>query len=221
MVMLEHAREIYFSLDLIAFLVTLGLHLVKTNRNLIRLYVLQSLAVAAFLLLAGLVEGDRGLIFVALLTLGIKAVVAPLFFSRLIRQYGTRFTTNNYLSTPMTLMVLTGLVLFAYSRVFQPLGLLTPEIFGVLPLNLAMVLISIFMLINRRGAFSQMIGVLSLENGILLLAAFIGIRQSVALEIGIIFDIAIWMIIAQIFISMIYRQFGSLNVTKMKRLIEE
>ena len=218
---MEYSRELYFSLDLIAFLTVLGLHLVKTNRNLIRLYVVQSLAVAGFLLLAGFGEEDRGLLFVALLTLAIKAVVAPVFFSRLIRRYGSRFTVNNYLSTPLTLMVLTALVLFSYSRVFQPLGALIPETLGVLPLNLAIVFISIFMLINRRGAFSQMIGILSLENGILLLAAFIGIRQSVALEMGIVFDIVIWMIIAQVFISMIYRQFGSLTVTKMKRLIEE
>ena len=219
--MLEHSRELYFTLDLIAFLATISLHLVKTNRNLIRLYVVQSFVVTSFLFWIGLSEGDRGLILVALLTCGIKVIVAPIFFSRLIRRYGTRFTANNYLSTPLTLIVLMGLVLFSYSKIFSPLGLLVPEAFGILPLNLAIVLLSIFLLINRRGAFSQMIGILSLENGILLLASFIGIRQPVALEMGIVFDIVIWMIIAQVFISMIYRQFGTLNVDKMKRLIEE
>lgn len=219
--MLEHSRELYFTLDLIAFLATIALHLVKTNRNLIRLYLVQSFIVTAFLFWIGVSESDQGLILVALLTCLIKVVVAPIFFSRLVRRYGTRFTANNYLSTPFTLLVLMGLVLFSYSRVFVPLGALLPEAFGVLPLNLSIVLVSIFLLINRRGAFSQMIGVLSLENGILLLASFIGIRQPVALEMGIVFDIVIWMIIAQVFISMIYRQFGSLNVDKMKRLIEE
>lgn len=219
--MLDHSPELYFALDLIAFLATIGLQMVKTNRNIIRLYLVQSLIVTGFLFSIGWVEGDKGLLFVALLTLVIKVVVAPLFFSRLVRRYGSRFTVNNYLSTPFTLMVLMAIVLFSYSRVFLPLGILVPEAFGVLPLNLAIILISIFMLINRRGAFSQMIGVLSLENSILLLASFIGIHQPVALEMGIIFDIVIWMIIAQVFISMIYRQFGSLNVTKMKRLIEE
>ncbi len=218
---MEHSRELYFALDLVAFLATLALHLVKTNRNLIRFYLLQSLVVVAFLLAIGLAEGDRGLVIVALLSGLIKVVIAPLFFARLIRRYGTRFTTNNYLSTPLTLTVLMGLVLFSYSSIFLPLGMLVPSAFGILPLNLAMILISIFMLINRRGAFSQMVGILSLENSILLLASFIGIRQPVALEMGIVFDIVIWMIIAQVFISMIYRQFGTLSVDKMKRLIED
>ncbi len=219
--MLEHSYELYIVLDLIAFLATIGLNMVKTNRNLIRLYVIQSLVVTAFLFLLAGAEANRGLLVVALLTLCVKVIIAPLFFSRLVRRYGSRFTVNNYLSTPLTLVVLMALVLFSYSQVFEPLALLVPEAFGVLPLNLALILLSIFMLINRRGAFSQMIGILSLENSIVLLASFIGIRQTVALEMGIIFDIVIWMIIAQVFISMIYRQFGTLNVTKMKRLIED
>ncbi len=219
--MSEHIHEYFFALDLVAFLATIALHLVKTNRNLIRLYLLQSLAVTTFLLVVGLTNGDNGIIFVASLMFGIKVVAAPLFFSRLIRRYGTRFTTNNYLSTPLTLAVLMLLVSFSYSSVFLPLTLLAPGAFGILPLNLSLILISIFLLINRRGAFSQMLGILSLENSILLLASFIGIRQPVAFEVGIVFDIVIWMIIAQVFISLIYRQFGSLNVDKMKRLIEE
>lgn len=219
--MLEHSYELYIVLDLIAFLATIGLNMVKTNRNLIRLYIIQSLVVTAFLFLLAGAEANRGLLVVALLTLCVKVIVAPLFFTRLVRRYGSRFTVNNYLSTPLTLIALMALVLFSYSQVFEPLALLVPEAFGVLPLNLALILLSIFMLINRRGAFSQMIGVLSLENSIVLFASFIGIRQTVALEMGIIFDIVIWMIIAQVFISMIYRQFGTLNVTKMKRLIED
>lgn len=219
--MLEHSRELYFLLDLVAFLATIVMHVIKTNRNLIRLYVLQSFVVGLFLLSLGVTEGDKGLMLVAGLTILIKVVLAPVFFSRLIRRYGTRFTVNNYLSTPLTLIVLMGLVLFSYSRIFLPLSILVPEALGLLPLNLAIILISIFMLINRRGAFSQMIAILSLENSILLLASFIGIKQPLALEVGIIFDLVIWMIIAQVFISMIYKQFGSLNVTQMKRLIEE
>lgn len=218
---MEHSYELYIALDLVAFLVTIGLHMVKTNRNLIRLYLIQSLVVSTFLFLLGMAEGNNGLLLVALLTFVIKVILAPIFFSRLVRRFGTRFTVNNYLSTPLTLVVLMVIVLFSYSRVFEPLSLLAPEAFGVLPLNLALILLSLFILINRRGAFSQMIGVLSLENSILLLASFIGIRQTLALEIGIVFDIVIWMIIAQVFISMIYRQFGTLNVTKMKRLIED
>ncbi len=219
--MFENSPQLFFLLDLVAFLTAIAFHIVKTNRSLIRLYAVQSFVVALFLFEAGIAENDRGLLLVAFLTLLIKGVLAPLFFSRLVRRYGTRFAVTSYLSLPHTLIALTLLVLFSYSRVFLPLQMLAPEALGLFPINLAIILTSIFLLINRRGAFSQMLGILSLENGILLLASFVGIRQSVALEMGIIFDIVIWMVIAQVFIALIYKQFGSLNVTEMKHLTED
>ena len=67
---------------------------------------------------------------------------------------------------------------------------------------------------------SQIIGILSLENGIVAFALFSGLEQSPALQIGIMFDLLVWVIIAAVFISMIYKQFGSLDVTELKHLKE-
>ena len=61
-------------------------------------------------------------------------------------------------------------------------------------------------------------GVLSLENSIMAFGLFSMIDQSLLLEMGIIFSISVWIIIATVFISMIYKHFGSLDVTKMKHL---
>ena len=217
----EYFTPFYFFFDLVAFLSVILAHLVKTNRSMIRLYVVQSFAVALVLIGLGLVEEEQGLLLIGVLTLLIKGIMAPIFFARLMRRFGSRFTVNSYLSTPVTLLALMFLVLFSYSRVFLPLSSLVPQALGLLSLNIAIIFIALFVVINRRGAFAQIIGVLSLENGILLLASFIGIKQPLALEMGIIFDIVVWMIIAQVFISLIYKQFGSLNTAKMKNLIEE
>jgi hydrogenase-4 component E len=92
---------------------------------------------------------------------------------------------------------------------------------NAIPLALAAIFISIFLSINRRGALSQIIGVLSLENGIIALTAFLGITESSGLDIGVSFDIAVWVVIAALFLSMMYKQFGSLDVSKLKELKEE
>jgi len=65
---------------------------------------------------------------------------------------------------------------------------------------------------------SQIIGILSLENTIVAFTIFAGLEQSASLQIGIIFDIFVWLIIATVFVSMIYKHFGSLDVTSMKTL---
>src|SRR3989339_720927 len=52
-------------------------------------------------------------------------------------------------------------------------------------------------------------------------APLAGLEESPSSQLGIMFDIAIWVVIATVFAGMVYKQFGSLNVTAMKHLKEE
>ncbi|MBP5993434.1 MAG: hypothetical protein KA731_00840 [Candidatus Moranbacteria bacterium] len=218
--MSENFFEIFFLLDIIAFLAAVFMHLVRRSRTLVRLYALQSFAVAGTLFFLGFIGDESSLMVVGAITLLVKAIIAPIFFNQVIRNLAGVSSATNYLNTPLTLFVLTGLVMFSFSKVFLPLSALYPQAFVSVALNIALVFISIFLLINRRGVFTQMVGMLSLENSIVLFAAFFGLRHPLPLEIGSIFDIIIWMVIASAFMSMIYRQFGTLSTADMKRLTE-
>lgn len=218
--MSENFFEIFFLLDIIAFLAAVFMHLVRRSRTLVRLYALQSFAVAGTLFFLGFIGDESSLMVVGAITLFVKAIIAPIFFNKVIRNLTGVSSATNYLNTPLTLFVLTGLVMFSFSKVFLPLSALYPQAFVSVALNIALVFISIFLLINRRGVFTQMVGMLSLENSIVLFAAFFGLRHPLPLEIGSIFDIIIWMVIASAFMSMIYRQFGTLSTADMKRLTE-
>ncbi|MDQ5976555.1 MAG: hydrogenase-4 component [Patescibacteria group bacterium] len=219
--MSENFLGIFFLLGIIAFLTAVFMHLVRRSRSLVRLYALQSFAVSMTFFLLGFLGGDRSLMLVAAAIIFlVKVIIAPAFFGKILRKLSGSSSTNNYLSTPMTLLVLTGLVLFSFSKVFLPLSAIYPQAFVSVALNIALVFISIFLLINRRGVFAQMVGMLSLENSIVLFAAFFGLRHPLPLEIGMIFDIVIWMVIASFFLGMIYRQFGTLSTADMKRLTE-
>ena len=218
--MSENFFEIFFLLDIIAFLAAVFMHLVRRSRTLVRLYALQSFAVAGTLFFLGFIGDESSLMVVGAITLFVKAIIAPIFSNKVIRNLAGVPSATNYLNTPLTLFVLTGLVMFSFSKVFLPLSALYPQAFVSVALNIALVFISIFLLINRRGVFTQMVGMLSLENSIVLFAAFFGLRHPLPLEIGSIFDIIIWMVIASAFMSMIYRQFGTLSTADMKRLTE-
>ena len=218
--MSENFFEIFFLLDIFAFFAAVFMHLVRRSRTLVRLYALQSFAVAGTLFFLGFIGDESSLMVVGAITLLVKAIIAPIFFNKVIRNLAGVSSATNYLNTPLTLFVLTGLVMFSFSKVFLPLSALYPQAFVSVALNIALVFISIFLLINRRGVFTQMVGMLSLENSIVLFAAFFGLRHPLPLEIGSIFDIIIWMVIASAFMSMIYRQFGTLSTADMKRLTE-
>jgi hydrogenase-4 component E len=196
------------------------LHLTKKNSSAVRLYIAQSSAISLLLLLPAIEESSPLLVIAIIATITVKLFIAPYFFFGLIRKHRLKYSVSTYLNTPITVLIIAALVAFTRTDVFSPLAQLAIEGRNLLLLSVATIMISLFLIINRKGALSQMLGILSLENGIVSFALFAGLEQNPGLQLGITFNILIWIIIATVFISMIYRQFGSLDVTTMKKLTE-
>lgn len=187
------------------FVLAITMNVIRKNRTLLFLYVVQSFVSAGALITLAYADGALGLMWAGVLTLLVKTIMAPVFLTRMISRYGANFSSASYVSTPLALLTLAATTGFAYGFVAR--GALA-EGPGV-PLLFAAVFASLFFLVNRRGALGQVIGILSLENAIVLVAAYIGLEHSIALELAIAFDIAVWILIAVGFLAMIYRQFGS------------
>jgi len=202
----------------VLFLATVSLHLTKKNLSEAKLYCLQSLAVVTILCLSLTQNFSFTLAAVIAVMFVVKVVVTPIFFSRLIGEHKVKFTASTYVNMPVSMLIIAALLLLVGSEAFAPLVQIAPEYKTYLLLALATTLISIFLIVNRKGVMSQAIGVLSLENSIVVFAAFAGLEQSPLLQFGIVFDIFVWILLASVFVSMIYRHFGSLDVTNMKNL---
>lgn len=202
----------------VIFVSVVYLHLSKKNFGAVLAYGIQSFALAILLLNSYFETGYLPLLFVALLGLIVKVVLAPSFFMKLIRKHELRFTVSTYLSTPLTLIILAAVTAAAHSPKFAPITSIIPENQTLLSFALSAMFLSLFLIVNRKGALSQIIGILSFENCVVTFAIFAGLEQSPGLQTGIIFDIFIWIIIARVFTSMIYKHFGSLDTTVMKNL---
>ena len=212
--------QVLLFLQIVIFATAVFMHLTKKNSSVVRLYIAQSSAVALLLLLPAVEESSKLLIIAIASTIAVKLLIAPYFFFGLIRKHRLKFAVSTYLNTPITLLVIAALVALTRTEVFLPLGHLVPDGNSLLLLDVATIMISLFLCINRKGALSQMLGILSLENGIVSFALSAGLEQNPGLQLGITFNILIWIVIATVFISMIFRQFGSLDVTAMKKLTE-
>ena len=202
----------------IIFLTIVFLHITKKNLDAIFAYGIQSLAILILLINSFFETGDISLLFIALLVCIVKVILAPGFFAQLIKKNELIFSASTYLNMPLTLVVLATLTAMAHSYRFSPITNIIPANETLLSLALSTMFLSLFLIVNRKGALSQIIGILSLENSIVAFAIFAGLEQSPSLQIGILFDISIWLIIATMFVSMIYQHFGSLDVTDMRKL---
>lgn len=209
-----------FFLESLLFASVLLMHLVKRNTSIVFLYMAQSFIVVFALFFSFLKEAAIPLLIVVLATFVVKIIVAPYFFFNLIKKHRLYFEVSTYLNVPITLIVL--VLLFAFSNNFLAVFTTISETNQQsLVIAFAMMLVSLFLIINRKGALSQMAGILSLENSIVSFAYIADLEATGGPQIGILFDIAVWIVIAAIFASMVYRHFGSLDVSAMHHLKEE
>jgi hydrogenase-4 component E len=199
-------------------LATVGMHVVRKNRNEAVLYGLQSLAVVMLLAVSLVEHFSKALLVMAVVTLLVKVILAPRFFMNLVKRHDVKFASQTYANTPETILALVVLVILAGSGMFAPLANIVPGNHTFLVASLAAMLASAALMINRRGALSQIVGVLSLENCIVVFAIMAGLEQSAVLQAGVIFDVSVWLVIAVTMVSLVYKHHGSLDVSTMKNL---
>lgn len=210
--------QFLFLADLIVFLSVVSIHLTGKTVSVVYSYAIQSLVVVSLLFYSAVVNHSVSLLIVALLIFVVKVVIAPRYFLRLLKKHQVRSTENNYLNMPVTLAVIAAITMLTHTKFFQPLVLLAPLNQNALLISVAAIFISLILIINRRGALSQMVGILCLENSIFSFFFAAGLGQGPGLELGIVFDVLVWILIAATFISMVYRKFGTLDVTAMTDL---
>ncbi|HET9947035.1 MAG TPA: hypothetical protein VFQ63_03145 [Patescibacteria group bacterium] len=194
------------------------MHIVKKNSTLVTAYILQSLGLVVLLGSGAIQEKSFGLLVVTAIMFVIKIIVAPSLFIRLIKKSHLNLSASTYLNIPLTLSILLGILVFSQSDILTPLLTLLPVIPQIKTILISGILMSLFLIINRKGALSQIIGVLSLENTIFVFGIFLGVRQLSALEIGLLFDVFFWIVVSSVFVTMIYRNFGSFDISKLNQL---
>lgn len=232
--MIESTTFITLALGMVMFLLTVLMHTMKKNGVLVSLYLMQSLVLSVFLAITAFEEHslsgvtayfDFFLFSVAGLTFLVKVILAPALFFQLAKRYRYYFSSNTYLDTPSALvsaLVISFFVYYFVSLSYPAVQFtsISPTL-GYAPIHLAGILLSLLLIVNRKDALSQILGILTLENWIVFIATISGLRHTFGLELAITFDIIVWIVISVVFIAMVERHFGSLNVAGMTHLKEE
>jgi hydrogenase-4 component E len=143
-----------------------------------------------------------------------KGMVIPIALHRLIRRMGIHREVETVGGVGRTMLL--GLALVALSiSVMLPVtaaaGTLARE---DLAFALSVVLLGLLMMITRRNAVSQVVGFMSLENG-LVLAATGAKGMPLVVEISVAFSILIAFIVIGIFLFRIRERFDTVDVTAL------
>jgi hydrogenase-4 component E len=147
----------------------------------------------------------------AAIALGFKAIVIPIALRRMVFRLGIHREIETVVSIGLTMLA--GIVLVGLSmEVMLPVtAQADPVAREDIALALSVVLLGLLMMVTRRNAVSQVVGFMSLENGINLAAT--GARgMPLVVEISIAFSILIAFIVIGIFLFRIRERFDTVDL---------
>ena len=188
--------------------------------HLIRFFTIQSILLASMAALVGYQSGLSHLYIIAALTLILKGVVIPRFLDYAIERIEVKREVEPLIGIPGSLLLSAAIVVVAYF-VTEPVINLTDVITrNCLAISLAVTLIGLLMMIIRRKAMTEMVGLLMMENGLFLAVISISYGMPLIVEMGIFFDVLVAVLIMGVFAFRINETFKTSDTSILKRLRE-
>jgi hydrogenase-4 component E len=189
--------------------------------SLINLFAMQGVALVAASFLLGYATHQTDLYVSGGLTLVLKVLFIPWMLHRLIRRLNVRWDVETLFNIPTTMLVGIALVIFSFSLAL-PVSRLSHSIAGgSLGIALACVLLSFLMMITRSKAVPQVIGFLSMENGLIFAATTVTNGMPMIVEFGIALDVLVGVLILGVFMFQIREKFDSLDIHNLETLKED
>lgn len=184
----------------------------------IRIFALQSLLLAAIAGVVGYVYGAWHVYVIAVLTVVGKVLFLPWRLERLIRQIKIEQEILPFVNMPASMLICGALTVLAYV-VARPITSLERVGSNTLAVAIALLLTGFFLMINRRKAVTQVLALLTMENGVMLAAiALTTYGMPLVVEIGIFFDVVVAVMVLGILVFRIRETFASMDVSKLNEL---
>jgi hydrogenase-4 component E len=199
-------------------LVLISFMLLYQNRlySLLNVFALQAVVLALSVAWQAYVQGAPHLYVTAAIALVFKAMIIPIALHRIIARLGIHRevevvgSLGPIMILGMGLVALSMVVMLRVTADADPLGR------EDLAFALSVVMLGLLMMVTRRNAVSQVVGFMSLENG-LILAATGAKGMPLVVEISVAFSVLVAFIVIGVFLFRIRERFDTVDVQALDR----
>jgi hydrogenase-4 component E len=184
--------------------------------GLINIFALQAIALMLAVFWQGYVQDAPSLFITALIALVIKAVIIPIALRRIVVRLGVHRTIETVVGIGPTMLAGIGLVALSMVVMLEVTSAADPLTREDMALALSVILLGLLIMVTRRNAVTQVIGFMSIENGLILAAA--GVRgMPLIVEISVAFSVLVAFIVIGIFLFRIRERFDTVDVQALDR----
>lgn len=178
---------------------------------LLNIFALHALVLTLSVAWQAYVQDAPHLYVTAAIALVFKAILIPVVLHRIIERLGIHREIENVVGGGLTMLAGMGLVALSMVVMLRVTATADPLAREDLAFALSVVLLGLLMMVTRRNAVSQVLGFMSLENG-LVLAATGAKGMPLVVEFSVAFSILIAFIVIGIFLFRIRERFDTVDV---------
>ena len=189
-----------------------------TMNQLLKAFAIQSVFLTVLALIVAVSEGESELYIMAGITFAVKVVLIPWFLRYTTNHIKTERDVDSSIGIPTSLILSAVLIMVAYFVTAPILDSFDTVMRNCLAISLSIVLIGLFMMVTRKRAMTEAIGLLIMENGLFLGILSISHGMPLLIELGIFFDVLMISVIIGIFAFRISRTFNSIDTSFLRRL---
>jgi hydrogenase-4 component E len=157
------------------------------------------------------IQSAPHLYITAAIALVLKAIIIPVALHRVVVKLGIHRTIETVGGIGPTMLAGMGLVALSMVVMLRATAAADPLAREDLAFALAVVLLGLLMMVTRRNAVSQIVGFMSLENG-LILAATGAKGMPLVVEISVAFSVLVAFIVIGVFLFRIRERFDTVDV---------
>jgi hydrogenase-4 component E len=183
---------------------------------LINVFAAHALVLALSVAWQAFVQGAPHLYITAAIALLFKAIAIPYGLRRIVVQLGIHREIENVVGVGLAMLAGMGLVALSMVLMLRVTPGADPLAREDLAFALSAVLIGLLVMVTRRNAVSQVVGFMSLENGLVLAAT--GARgMPLVVEISVAFSVLIAFIVIGIFLFRIRERFDTVDMQALDK----
>jgi hydrogenase-4 component E len=184
---------------------------------LLNVFALHAVVLAMSVAWQAAIQHAPHLYVTATIALVVKAIIIPVALHRIIVRLGVHREIETAVGIGLTMLAGIGLVALSMVLMLRVTATADPLAREDLAFALSVVLIGLLMMVTRRNAVSQVIGFMSVENG-LVLAATGAKGMPLVVEISVAFSILVAFIVIGIFLFRIRERFDTVDVGALDRV---
>jgi hydrogenase-4 component E len=179
--------------------------------GLLNVFALHAVVLSASVAWQAHIQDAPHLYVPAVIALVLKGIVIPVALHRVVIRLGIHRTVETVVGIGPTMLLGIGLVALSMVVMLKAAATAAPLAREDLAFALSVLLLGLLMMVTRRNAVSQIVGFMSLENGLILAAT--GARgMPLVVEISVAFSVLVAFIVIGVFLFRIRERFDTVDL---------